>query len=55
MFANTTVNHSQTEITNVYQPGSCPPSAGPPNTWMNQVTVVIAAPISTTNMTGLRI
>ena len=55
MFANTTVSHSQNEITNVYQAGSLPPSALPPNTWINHVTVVIAAPISTTNITGLRI
>ena len=55
MFANTTVSHSQIEITNVYQAGSLPPSALPPNTWMSQVTVVIVAPISTTNITGLRI
>ena len=55
LLANTTVSHSHTEMTNVYQAGSLPPSALPPNTWMNQVTVVMAAPISTTNMTGLRI
>ena len=55
MLANTTVSHSQNEITNVYQDGSLPPSALPPNSWMNQVTVVITAPISTTNITGLRI
>ena len=41
---------------NVYQAGSWPPPSGlPPNTWMNQVTVVIRAPISTTNITGFRI
>ena len=56
MFANTTVSHSQIEIVNVYQAGSLPPPSGlPPNTWMNHVTVVITAPISTTNITGLRI
>ena len=56
MFANTTVSHSQNEIMNVYQAGSLPPPSGlPPNTWINQVTVVITAPISTTNITGLRI
>ena len=55
MLANTTVSHSQIEIVNVYHEGSFPPNALPPNTWMNQVTVVIAAPISTTNITGLRI
>ena len=54
MFAKTTVSHSQIEIVNVYQAGSFPPSALPPNTWMNQVTVVIEAPSSTTNITGLR-
>ena len=26
----------------------------PPKTWINQATVVIRAPISTTNITGLR-
>ena len=30
MLANTTVSHSHTEITNVYQAGSCPPPSGPP-------------------------
>ena len=42
MFANTTVSHSQIEITTVYQAGSLPPSALPPKTWMSQVTVVIS-------------
>ena len=56
MFANTTVSHSQNEITNVYHAGSPPPPSGlPPNTWISHVTVVITAPISTTNITGLRI
>jgi len=55
MFANTTVSHSHTEITNVYQAGSLPPSAWPPNTCLNHVNVVISAPTSTTNITGLRI
>src|ERR1700733_7026153 len=55
MFANTPVSHSQIEIVNVYQAGSLPPPSGPPpNTWISQVTVVITAPISTTNITGLR-
>ena len=54
MLANTTVSHSQIEIVTVYQAGSSPPSALPPNTWISHVTVVITAPISTTNMTGLR-
>ena len=31
MLANTTVSHSQIEMTNVYQAGSLPPSALPPN------------------------
>ena len=40
----------------MYQAGSWPPPSGlPPNTWMSQVTVVMTAPISTTNITGLRI
>ena len=55
MFANTTVSHSQIAIVNVYQAGSLPPSDWPPPSWMNHVTVVISAPISTTNITGLRI
>ena len=55
MFANTTVSHSQIAIVNVYHDGSLPPSDSPPPTWMNHVTVVISAPISTTNITGLRI
>ena len=42
MFANTTVSHSQNEITNVYHAGSLPPSALPPNTWISHVTVVIS-------------
>ncbi len=55
MFANTTVSHSHTEIVNVYQAGSWPPPSGPPpNTWISHVTVVITAPSSTTNITGLR-
>jgi hypothetical protein len=56
MLANTTVSHSQIEIVREYQAGSLPPPSGlPPKTWMNQVTVVITAPTSTTNITGLRI
>ncbi len=56
MFAKITVSHSQTEIVNVYQAGSWPPPSGlPPNTWISHVTVVITDPISTTNITGLRI
>ena len=39
----------------VNQEGSWPPPSGlPPKTWISQATVVIRAPISTTNMTGLR-
>ena len=54
--ANTTVSHSQNETVNVNHAGSSPPPSGlPPNTWMSQATVVITAPISTTNITGLRI
>ena len=56
MFAKTTVSHSQTAIVNVYQAGSLPPPSGlPPNAWISHVTVVITEPISTTNITGLRI
>ena len=56
MLANTTVSHSQMATLNVNQAGSCPPPSGlPPNTWISQATVVITAPISTTNITGLRI
>src|SRR6185437_12066404 len=54
MLAKTTVSHSHTAITNVYQDGSLPPSAAPPSSWMNEVAVVMTAPISTTNITGLR-
>ena len=56
MFAKITVSHSQTAIKNVYQAGSLPPPRGlPPNAWISQVIVVITEPISTTNITGLRI
>ncbi len=56
MFANTTVSHSQIAIVNVYQAGSWPPPSGlPPNAWIIHVTVVMTEPISTTNITGLRI
>ena len=55
-FANTTVSHSQTATVKVNQAGSSPPPRDcPPNSWMNQATVVMTAPISTTNITGLRI
>ena len=55
-FANTTVSHSQIAMLKVNQAASWPPPNGvPPNTWISQATVVITAPISTTNITGLRI
>jgi hypothetical protein len=54
--ANTTVSHSQTATVNVNHAGSSPPPSGPPpNPWISQPAVVIAAPTSTTNITGLRI
>ncbi len=54
-FAKTTVSHSHNATVNVNQAGSFPPpSGGPPNTWISQPPVVISAPISTTNITGLR-
>jgi hypothetical protein len=53
--ANTTVSHSQTLTVKVNHQGSLPPPNGPPpNAWISQATVVMAAPISTTNITGLR-
>ena len=53
--AKTTVSHSQIVIEKVNQAGSWPPPRlSPPKTWISQATVVITAPISTTNMTGLR-
>ena len=53
--AKTTVSHSQIATVNVNQAGSSPPPSGsPPKTWISQATVVITAPISTTNITGLR-
>ena len=56
MLAKITVSHSHTAIVNVYQAGSCPPPSGlPPKAWISQVTVVMTEPISTTNITGLRI
>ena len=56
MFANTTVSHNQNEIVNVYQPGSGT-SISPwmPKILISQVSEVITAPTSTTNITGLRI
>jgi hypothetical protein len=53
--AKTTVSQSQTATPKVNQEGSSPPPSGPPPpSRINQATVVIRAPISTTNMTGLR-
>ena len=53
-FANTTVSQSQIATLNVNQEASWPPPSGvPPKTWISQATVVITAPISTTNITGL--
>ena len=51
---NTTVSQSQIATTPVNQAGSSPPPSGsPPPAWISQPIVVIRAPISTTNMTGL--
>ena len=56
MLAKITVSHSQKAIVNVYHAGSWPPPSGlPPKAWISHVPVVITAPISTTNITGLRI
>ena len=53
--AKITVSQSQRATVKVNQAGSSPPPSGsPPKAWMSQPTVVMAAPISTTNMTGLR-
>ena len=53
--AKTTVSHSQTATVNVYQAGSLPPPSGwPPKAWISHATVEMTAPISTTNITGLR-
>ena len=54
ILANTTVSHSQIAIVTVYQAGCPPARKWPPNTWMIQIAVQIAAPSSTTNITGLR-
>ena len=49
------MSQSQTPIEKANQAGSSPPpSGGPPKTWISQPPVVITAPISTTNITGLR-
>ena len=53
---NATVSHSQNATTNVNHAGSSPPPGGaPPNACTIQISVVRRAPISTTNITGLRI
>ena len=53
--AKTTVSQSQTVTVKVNHEGSSPPPSGsPPKSWMIQAIVVISAPTSTTNMTGLR-
>jgi len=53
--AKTTVSQSQIATVNVNQAGSSPPPSGaPPNSWMTHAIVVMSAPTSTTNMTGLR-
>ena len=55
MLAKITVSHSQKAIVNVYHAGSWPPPSGlPPKAWISHVPVVITAPTSTTNITGLR-
>ena len=52
---NSTVSHSQIATVNVNHAGSSPPpGASPPKAWTIQISVVSTAPISTTNMTGLR-
>ncbi len=53
--AKTTVSHSQIATVNVNHAGSFPPPRElPPKSWISQAPVVISAPISTTNITGLR-
>ena len=53
--ANTTVSHSQIATVKVNHAGSSPPPSGsPPKSWISHATVVMTAPISTTNITGLR-
>ena len=55
-FAKTTVSHNQTPTVKLNHAGSSPPPSGaPPNAWISHPIVVISAPISTTNITGLRI
>ena len=54
MLAKTTVSQSQIATVKVNQAGSLPPpSGGLPKTWLIQPIVVITAPTSTTNITGL--
>ena len=53
-FPNSTVSQSQMATVTVYQAGSVPPGELPPSTCTSQMTVVMTAPISTTNITGLR-
>ena len=54
MLAKTTVSHSQMATVNVNHAGSSPPPSGElPNAWLIQPIVVITAPTSTTNITGL--
>ena len=54
MLAKTTVSQSQSATVKVNQAGSSPPPSGPlPNAWLTQPMVVITAPTSTTNITGL--
>ena len=54
MLAKTTVSQSQIATVKVNQAGSLPPpSGGLPKAWLIQPIVVITAPTSTTNITGL--
>ena len=54
MLAKTTVSQSQIPTVKVNQAGSLPPpSGGLPKAWLIQPIVVITAPTSTTNITGL--
>ena len=52
--AKMTVSHSQRATVKVNQGASLPPPSGsPPKAWISHPTVVITAPTSTTNITGL--
>ena len=54
MLAKTTVSQSQMATVKVNQAGSSPPPSGAlPKAWLIQPIVVITAPTSTTNITGL--